>query len=259
MLGVFLEYTHQEAISIHSGINNNKWLRRIIIMKKLSIALTLVTTLGLSHTQASDEWAVGSSASTLGLGLEITKPLNNQFNFRFGVNKYADTLSRDINQINYEAEIHLQTVAFNTDWHPFTGGFTHGLRLTGGFMINNNEISGTATPGDNLKFSIGGKDYTDKLKNADVAVNSKIGFKKFAPYFGFGYDKVSKHHRGLSLMADFGLLFQGSPKVDTPTVSGSDSQLIEQVDLDNEVAKIENDLGDFKVWPVLAIGLNYQF
>jgi len=225
-------------------------------MKKAFITLALTTSMGVSLAQASDEWAVGTSASTLGLGLEITKPINNQFNMRFGINKYADTLSREIDQVNYDANISLQTVAFNTDWHPFTGGFTNGLRLTGGFMINNNEITGTAAPADNLTFTIGDTDYSYL---ADVNVNSKIGFKKIAPYLGFGYDKVSKHNRGLSLTADFGVLFQGTPEIDTPTVSGADSNLIQQADLDREVLKIEEDLEDFKIWPVISIGLNYQF
>ncbi len=229
-------------------------------MKKTFIALTLTTSMGISLAQASDEWAVGTSASTLGLGLEITKPINNQFNMRFGINKYADTLSREIDQVKYDANISLQTVAFNTDWHPFSGGFTNGLRLTGGFMINNNEISGTAKPADNQPFTIGGTDYSHL---ANVTVNSKIGFKKIAPYLGFGYDKVSKHHRGLSLTADLGVLFQGKPKVDTPTVSGAawsdEDQALLNDNLNNEVLKIEDDLEDFKIWPVLAIGLNYQF
>jgi hypothetical protein len=226
-------------------------------MNKAIIALTLATSVGLSQAQASDEWAVGTSASTLGLGLEITKPINNQFNMRFGVNKYADTLSSEVNQVQYDATVSLQTIAFNTDWHPFTGGFTHGLRLTGGLMINNNEISGTAIPGKEV--IIGGHDYTSELAGKDVSVNSKIGFKKIAPYLGFGYDKVSKYHRGLSLTADFGVLFQGSPKVDTPTVSGSDAGLIQQADLNREVSIIEEDLADYKIWPVIGIGLTYQF
>jgi len=225
-------------------------------MKKAFIALALTTSLGLSSAQASDEWAVGTSASTLGLGLEITKPINNQFNMRFGINKYADTLSREIDQVKYEANLSLQTVAVNTDWHPFTGGFTRGLRLTGGLMINNNEISGTATPAEN--FTIGGQDYS-KLVGTDITVNTRIGFKKIAPYLGFGYDKVSKHHRGLSLTADFGILFQGRPEIDTPTVSNDINGLVNQADLDKEVSIFEEDLEDFKIWPVLAIGLNYQF
>jgi hypothetical protein len=102
-------------------------------------------------------------------------------------------------------------------------------------------------------------DYSETLANTDVAVNSKIGFKKFAPYFGFGYDKVSKYNKGLSLTADFGVLFQGSPKVDTPTVTGTKKELVNQADLDRETLKIEEDLEDFDIWPVVAIGLNYQF
>ena len=90
-------------------------------------------------------------------------------------------------------------------------------------------------------------------------MNSRIGFKQIAPYLGFGFDKVSKHHRGLSLTADFGVLFQGRPEIDTPTVTGADAEQVQQADLDNEVLKLEEDLEDFKVWPVVAIGLNYQF
>ncbi len=228
-------------------------------MNKAIIALTLATSMGLSQAQASDEWAVGTSASTLGLGLEITKPINNQFNMRFGVNKYADTLSSEVNKVQYDATVSLQTVAFNTDWHPFTGGITHGLRLTGGLMINNNEISGTARPKPGDSVIIGGRDYTRELIGKDVTVSSKVGFKKIAPYLGFGYDKVSKYHRGLSLTADFGVLFQGSPKVDTPTVTGNDAELIQQADLTKEVSIIEEDLADYKIWPVIGIGLNYQF
>ena len=159
-------------------------------MKNKAAALIVLAGLaGAGNTQASDlRLALGARAGTLGAGLEAFAPVSRKFNVRIGFNQFDYSYNQVIDQIDYTGSIKLDNVTFNADWHPFNGVF----RLTAGAVINNNEISGSATPAENIQFTIGDNDYSSK----NIKANALITFNEVAPYLGFGFDKVSKYRRG---------------------------------------------------------------
>ncbi len=211
------------------------------------LALSLATATG---TAGAGSLAVSAKGSTLGFGMELTRPLTPAFNLRAGFNKFSYSLTQTIDQVDYAATLDLQSFSLLGDWHPFHGG----LRLTGGVLVNGNELRGTATPSANVNFTIGDTDYSSK----DITANATISFNKLSPYLGIGYDRVSRHGRGLGLTADVGVVFQGSPKVDF-AVTGPDALSVLTTDIQAEVDQIEQDISDYKVYPVVAFGVIYQF
>jgi hypothetical protein len=80
------------------------------------------------------------------------------------------------------------------------------------------------------------------------------------PYFGIGWGNAVAKGSALSLSVDVGVIFQGAPNV-TLTTEGTDASIQSQVDaqLAIEKAELEQDLDDFKLYPVVNIGATYRF
>lgn len=133
--------------------------------------------------------------------------------------------------------------------HPFSGSF----RITGGAMINNNELSLAANSA--ATYDIGGTTYTA----AQVGkLGATVDFNKFAPYVGIGWGYSPSTGVGFSL--DAGVLLQGAPNVDLYSKGGTlsgDPGL--QAELAAEEKNAEDDLKKFDTLPVISAGLNIRF
>ena len=204
---------------------------------------------GASPVLAND-LAIGAGAGSLGVSLQAKMPLSEKLGLRATLSKLSQSVDNDFGDISYSADVDLNTFGLLADWHPLRGNF----RLTGGFMINNNEINGTGTPDAGQSFRIGDTDYG----NLDIGARAGVSFNTLAPYLGFGYDSVKPARRGLSFIADVGLMFQGTPKLDFAVI-GDDAAQVDPNDINREIADIQSDLSDFKLWPVVSLGLSYQF
>lgn len=226
-------------------------------MKKTILGLTICTVIYLPSVQASGlDVAVATKAGSLGAGLELLVPVSQKFKIRAGLNKFDYALTQVIDEIEYSGDLALSSFALNSDWHPFSGGF----RLSGGLVVNNNEIRGTATPDADIDFTIGDSNYSSK----DIQADATINFNDVAPFIGLGYDRVARNKKGLGFTAELGLLFQGSPKIDlrvtgTDVVNGIIDQTTLQDDIDKEMVLIKDDVSSYKLFPVIALGLTYQF
>ncbi len=231
-------------------------------MTKKTALLAAIALCSLGNADAESlKLGLGAKAGTLGAGLEVYAPVSKKFNARFGINQFDYTHNQTIDGIAYTGNLNLSTVSINGDWHPFNGVF----RLTAGAVINNNEITGSATPEQNISFTIGDNDYSTK----NIRTDALISFNKISPYLGFGFDKVSKFRKGgLGVSAEFGVLFQGTPEVNLEVVDLNKGlpdeikgPLLDQLnaDIDKEVQSMSSDLEAFNIWPVASMGITYQF
>jgi hypothetical protein len=214
-------------------------------------AWLLVGTLLAAPLAARAEVAVGANIGTLGPGISATVGLSKQFNARFGYNHYSYDESRTESEIDYNAELELDTLAAMLDWHPLGGGF----RLSAGLMNNGNQITGTAKLNQN--YQIGDTTYTpDQVGRLDA----DIGFDDIAPYFGIGWGNAISQDGRLSFAIEAGVLLQGEPDVQL-SHSGGTLTPAEQDELNRNLAEeerdIEDDFDDY--YPVLSIGLAYRF
>lgn len=226
-------------------------------MNNKIVAASLIIAGSSFGTAHALDLAVGTKASTLGAGIEVYAPVSRKFNARIGMNKLGYTFDQEIDGIQYDGDIDLNSLSLNADWHPFGGVF----RLTGGLVLNNNELSGTASPdlAESVNIEIGGTNYSSD----DIKASAKIGFEKIAPYFGIGFDRVSKTKGGFGFSAEVGVLLQGSPEVgftadfiNTPS-DALNAQL--NSDIETEIGQIEDEMSDFDIFPVASLGLTYQF
>jgi hypothetical protein len=196
---------------------------------------------------------VTGKVGTLGLGAELNYGLSDSFSTRVGFNTFSYNRNANSSQINYDFKIQLQSLSALADWYPFTGGF----RTTVGLLYDNNKISLSGNPtGGN--YIINGNPYSSTTDVGSLQVG--LSFNKVAPYFGIGWGNPVGKDKGWGLVTDVGILFQGKPKVDMTVTCinpGICSQL--QIDATAENTKLQNDLSNFKFWPVASIGISYQW
>ena len=215
-----------------------------------NIAGALVLAIAFSGVANADDsqWGVGIKAGTLGLGLEARWSGLPWIDFRIGANSY--TYEDDGRQANvvYDADLDLETIYLTGNFHFPLSPF----RFTVGAMSNGNEVNMvSAEPGD---FNVGGDFYTGTETGV---LRSTTSFESVAPYVGLGFDFELFGKAGLNF--DLGVLWQGEPEVsltadgtlfDDPTFMAS---------LENERLELEEDMSDFKAYPVISLSFVYNF
>lgn len=220
-------------------------------MKKCFIrGMVLVLGLGAAAGASADHaLGFGVKAGTLGLGVEGTwRPLP-YLDLRFGANQFDFTDTRTETGVVYDAKVNLDT-------YYVTGNFRFPLspfRVTAGLYSNGNEVN--AVSGDNGSIIvIGGDPYP---ADAVGTVSARAGFDSTSPYVGVGYDFSLFGKVGLNL--DFGVLWQGSPHVDIATDGILSGNPTFEASLEAERLDLENQISDYKAWPVISLGFVVNF
>jgi len=224
----------------------------------MGIAMELVsapvkpTVTSVKPMPESEESAVGVGltvkAGTLGGGLEATVGANDYLGFRFGVNMMSagPTIERDEGSI--KTDMDWLSYGALVDLYVFGGGF----RVTGGGLINKNKFKLKA----DLKESVTLDDQEFSLSD----LSGQVTFNELAPYLGIGYGNAVGAEGHWHFACDFGVMFQGEPKVDA-IATASDPSLQPYVDeaLAKEVANIRDDASSFQFYPVISVGVSYRF
>ncbi|NIO43474.1 MAG: hypothetical protein GTO41_26970 [Burkholderiales bacterium] len=210
----------------------------------------------LALVHSANGWAGGPGlsvkAGTLGAGLDVGWAFNESFDARVSLNRfsYDDTFTES--NIEYDGDIDLATAGLLLDWHPFRGSF----RLTAGAYANNNEVTASGKPTGGT-FEINGVIYPA----SDIgSLGGVIEFDNISPYLGLGFGTLSKSV--FKFTFDLGVLYQ-KPDSTLNVVCGITltpaecSQL--QSDVAAEQATLNEELDDYRYYPVLAIGIGWVF
>jgi len=219
-------------------------------MKSLLVKIGVVTlVLAASGTALAEKnFGVGVKAGTLGIGFEGTWRPAPLIDLRLGANNYEYDTTGVRAGVNYDATLNLETV-YATANFKFPAS---PLRVTVGAFSNNNEFEMASA--ESGSFDIGGTTYTA----ADIgSVSAVTSFSGTSPYLGFGFDFSLAGKVGLTM--DFGVLWQGEPTV-SMTTSGllaNDPTFLSSVEA--ERLELQNDLSNFKAWPVLSLGFFVNF
>ena len=191
--------------------------------------------------------------STLGLGLGLATPINNNFVARVGLNAAAFGLSVNADGINYKGNISLFNLSGLVDYYPF--GVNSFFAITGGAMYHNNRIGGDASTGvvtvNGIRYDLTGS-----------SLNGRFSYpNNFAPYIGITLGGTTGYKGGFGFFANLGVLFTGKPTADI-TASGPITTVPRfQADLQREINSVRNEI-DRNIpglIPVISLGLTYQF
>lgn len=221
-------------------------------MKKAFFVAALLASLPMSaFAEASfgDNPSIGAKISTLGLGLDYSFTIAESFDGRVGFNHFSRNIDRTWGGYPAHGEVKLSTVNLLVDWFPANNS----LRLTGGFMVNNNNARIT-------------KVVSDSTGTIVITENGAIDFRKLSPYLGIGWTGKKKD-QNLTVAFDLGVLFQGNPKTTVSTPSYSLDTLLpgaacgatigDCIAADN--ASLYDDAKKVRFWPVLSATVSYMF
>lgn len=222
----------------------------------MTIKRALVVSLGLMGGVVAAHAAGGVSASigTTGVGIHLSAPITPSLQARVGGNFFSYSRDGNTDDVEYEFDLKMRTLDALLDYYPMAGSF----RLTGGVVYNGNRLDAVGRPQANGTYTIDGTTYSV----TDVGtVNGEVKFRRLAPYLGIGWGSAAAGP-GWNFAADIGALFQGEPRTSL-TSSGctASADLCAQFaeDLAAENARLSEEVSDFKVLPVIRIGVTYRF
>lgn len=211
----------------------------------------------LEEPQQEAEGKGGTSLTgkigTLGYGAELNLSISDSVNARFGINGGNYKYNAYAGSSNYDFKLQLQSVSALADWHPYENGF----RTSAGLLYNNTKD--TFVPAGS-SFMLGGTSYSTIGAGPNVlsSFQGTMTFNSVAPYLGIGWGNAVTSDKGWGLETDIGVLFQGSPKIDLVATCATTCNTL-QADAEAENAKLQNDLNKYKWWPVVSIGISYQW
>lgn len=210
---------------------------------------------GGAGDEAAGRWFATAQVGTLGAGLSVGRFIAPNISIRGNLNggfDYDDSFTTNSrnNSLRYDAELSLSSFGLLADYH-----FRNGFRLTGGVYYNDNKIDAVA---DFDRIRVNGVTFSAaNLAQADA----RIDFRSFAPYLGIGYHATKP--KGWSFTADLGVLYQGSPRVNYRlNCTSAICELARPAlvaEIEEERRALEDEVSDFKFYPVLSIGLSYRF
>lgn len=222
-------------------------------IKLLRAAVTAVVLLASGHALA--DFGVGVKAGTLGLGVEGRwDPPVPWFDLRVGLNQYDLEDNGVYSGVDYDATLDLDnyylTANLKFPMSPF--------RFTLGAYSNGNELQMLSADTAGLPIDIGGTPFP--VGNVG-ALRGTTSFSSTAPYAGVGFDFELFGKAGLNL--DFGVLWQGDPTVSLEATNWDNLSAAEQAllgpALDAERAELQNEISDYKAWPVVSLAFVYNF
>jgi hypothetical protein len=221
--------------------------RHFMMIAGLGIAGSLAALPAYSEEGAL---ALGVTGGTLGLGPEISWRFSEHAGLRANGGFYDTTDSDELDDIEYDGKLKLNSFGAMLDWYPFGGGF----RLSAGARVNNNKIELEGAPTINTE--IGDTTYTPQQIGT---LTGTVETDSFAPALTLGYG--GKLAKGLTFGFELGVMMQGSPKIENLTSTGgtlsSNTTFLQQLALEEQRA--EDDAHDYKYWPIIQIGLSYRF
>lgn len=222
------------------------------MMRSAAASLLFTMAVGVLSSAAQAQGVAGQISSA-GIGADVSYGLHPMFGLRAKL--YGGSLSRDFTEsgIRYDAKLKFNSITALADFHPFAGGF----RLSAGLMANSTkfDLTGKAESGT---IEINGVRYNA----ADVGtVHGRVSFDT-SPYLGLGWGTAPTGGTGVFFSSDFGVLFQKTkasltgacgPSLPAPACT----QL--QSDLRAEEQQFRDAVDDFKLYPLLSVGVGYRF
>jgi len=200
--------------------------------------------------------ALTGKVGTLGVGGELNVAFSDYAGARIGYNAFKYTRNPTVDSINYDVDAQLRTVSILGDWYPFAGGF----RASAGLMYNDNQANYDAVIPATGTITIGGQPFSV----SDISsLKGTMSFGNVSPYLGIGWGNPVAKNKGWGMTTDIGVLFQGTPNT-TLAATCSPSALpftcsSLQSAASTENAQLQDSVKNFKYWPVVSIGISYQW
>ncbi len=223
-------------------------MRKLIVAGLAGMFFVLTAVTGVF---AGSGAGVGVKIGTLGLGAELSFKASDYLGVRAGINILDWSAEETIDDIDYDASLDFFSLALLADYHPFGGVF----RISAGVVVNDNEVSLSATPTDTIRMR------SVTFTAAEVGtLSGSVEFLPLSPYIGIGWTSNTSNAGGWGFALDLGILYQGSPDITSYTANGTLAGTAElETILDEQEAIIEDFFDKYTIYPVVSFSLQYLF
>ena len=213
------------------------------------LAAAMFQSAGASAAEGGN-WSAGVSGGTLGISPEVGYRFNRAFGLRANGGFFNYDRSEEIDDIEYDGTLKLNSVGVLADVYPFGGSF----RISAGARSNDNRINLLVDEGS---INVGEDDETYTQAEFGT-LRGRVDFKKMAPTLTLGWG--GKLKSGFTVGFEAGVILQGSPRVALTSQGGSlSSDPTFLAELEEERAQAQDDADDFKLWPILQLHFKYRF
>jgi hypothetical protein len=218
---------------------------------KRTITLAALVLGGAGAAHAQGNFAVSLGIGTTGGVVEAQAELTPNIQLRGGYNYFQYNHDDSYDDIRYNGDLDLSTVGAFVDFRPFGGSFI----ITGGAYFGEKTLGLTAEPGQT--YQIGGQTYS----SAQVGtLSGSADLEDTAPFVGLGWDTTFQGNGNIGFKLIAGAMFTGSPDVELTSTGGSlSNDPTFQSNLATEEQNLEDDVDDYKVYPVVQAGLTFRF
>lgn len=205
-------------------------------MKRLLIACCFAIS---ASAHGADVFVGAHAGALLGYGLEAGVDFG-LVRVRGQLNSLDYDTSRDIDGNDFDITLALDSRGVLVDLHPFAGAF----HFTGGLYDNKNMARADA------KGVVLVNDKPAQTASADVS------FSRTAPYVGVGW-LLGRDNEGLVTHLEVGVMDNGDADVSLYVPSSGSTATAEDIAI--EERRMEEDLKDFGLFPVIKLGVGYYF
>ncbi len=237
------------------------------------------------RTKQKSGWAIVPEISTLGLGGHVVRRVIPQINARVGINAFSLNLDGAIDtDVDYEADLNLFNVSTLADIHPFRNS---GFRISTGLVFGDNNFEGS---GDLSDLVIEELEEEAELRDEDIealenidglaTVSAEVDItNSISPYIGIGGGNAVGRGKGFGFWWNLGVILSGAPQIeldaqiadnqvqdelDDRTAATVEEVLLETREATDEVVEEQEDeiqdvLDFVNIYPVLSLGISYQF
>jgi hypothetical protein len=212
-------------------------------------------------------FAVGTKLGTLGWGGQIATPILRRMNLRGGFDLFNLGYGLTSDGTDYYASAHLKSGTVQADIYPFAHGSFH---ISPGVLIFKNSINAALNvPGGN-SFSVGNADYTSDPSDPVHGTGTILFSRSTMPMLtiGFGNMIPRRESRHLSVPFEIGAAYTGHDTIQINMQGsvcqqgqgcGSTNDPSFQQNVQDQQAKINEQLKRIQIYPVLTTGLTYRF
>jgi len=221
--------------------------------RHLLVLLSVISAASIPIAAAAQDAPSGVTASvtggTLGIGPEVGyRPLP-VFALRASATFLGLSHDVDVDDINYQGGLKLRSWGANADLYPFESAF----RVSAGLRSSRNRVHLVASPVQPV--SIGGMTYTPEEIGT---IAGEVRARKVAPTLTLGMAR--NRRRGLAWSLDAGVMLHGAPRTERLRATGqlADNPFF-QDDLAREREEIEDEVDNYKIFPILQLAVGYTF
>ncbi len=229
--------------------------------------------------------ALSGGVSLMGINMQAAVNANRYLNIRgignyftYTVNNATINDQNGSNGISVSGKLNLASAGVSLDFYPWPN---HGFRLSPGAVVyNQNRISATGIAPAGQSFTLNGQRYYSESANP-INATAALGFntrqQAFSMTTGWG-NLISRRGGHFSVPFEIGAVFTGAPTLNMtlagsacltqldansnppgPTCVNAGTDATVQSNLAAQIAKYKSDLNPFQVYPIISIGVGYNF